>query len=161
MSRRRTTNKNKTKCPLRIRVQRTTAVNANNGGFTLGSLYQRAKQEAVRSFTRSEGSSSTTLSEPDRSYLFSAQSIGHGVVHNASRGPGSVVWSGAIIIPPARPGFTGGFEASGLQVTDTIVLSIDAPSLPSGRQYAPVRESIPIRLTTDPAKSHMGVVRQG
>lgn len=127
------TQKHKQKCPVRIRVQRMTAVDANGAGFTFGSFYQRARHEAIRSFVKSDpgsaptststSTSTSTLTDVNRSYMHSAQSIGHGVVHSVNRGVGSVGWSGAIIIPPAGPGFTGGFEASGLQVVVSATVS--------------------------------------
>ena len=98
------------KCPLRLKVQRLTLVDAQNAGFSFASFYPRSRHEAVRSLVKREEV------VPDRSYMYSAQSIGHGVVHSANRNANSVVWSGAIIIPPTGPDFCGSFEASGVQV---------------------------------------------
>ncbi len=98
------------KCPLRLKVQRMTVVDAGSAGFSFVSFYPRSRHEAVQSLVSREEV------VPERRYMYSTQSIGHGVVHSATRRANSVVWSGAIIIPPTQLGFCGGFEASGLQV---------------------------------------------
>ncbi|KAI0354875.1 hypothetical protein OH77DRAFT_1404433 [Trametes cingulata] len=86
----------------------------------------------------------------ERSHMYSQDWIGQGVVHSVSSSVSSVVWSGAIIIPPSSGagGIGGGFELDGLRVVDSIVLSIEAP--PGSRpQYIPLSETIPLRLTSD------------
>ncbi|RDX42624.1 hypothetical protein OH76DRAFT_1410968 [Lentinus brumalis] len=138
------------KCPLRLKVQRMTVVDAGSAGFSFVSFYPRSRHEAVQSLVSREEV------VPERRYMYSTQSVGHGVVHSATRRANSVVWSGAIIIPPTQLGFCGGFEASGLQVADSIVLSLDPP--PTYRsQYVSLEESVPIRLTSDTAKSQAGI----
>ncbi|KAI0755063.1 hypothetical protein C8Q80DRAFT_408316 [Daedaleopsis nitida] len=155
------------KCPLRLRVQRTIAVDAHGAGFTFATgFYPRAcadAVDAVRNFTRSQGEASASastalLGDEKRGYMFGKHVLGHGDVYNASRGAGCVVWSGAISFPPAAHGggFCGGFEANGVQVADSIVLSLDSPPAAKA-QYAPLEETIPLWLTSDSANSRMGI----
>ncbi|KAI0365703.1 hypothetical protein BV20DRAFT_953703 [Pilatotrama ljubarskyi] len=108
------------RCPLRIKVQRTTIVDSRCAG---------------------------PASQP---HLYSSEWIGQGVVHGVSSTVNSVVWSGAIIMIPgsSAAALGGGFEVDGLRVVDSIVLSIEAPQ-GSRPQYIPLSETIPLRLTSD------------
>ena len=116
------------KCPLKIRALRTTVVDAGSAG--LGFALQESQMhsqssrsgrqiEAVRDlFTRSDvsySSSASGRSRAEKASMHSAQAIGQGTVHSASMQAMSVVWSGAIVIPPYE-GFSGGFEVNGLKV---------------------------------------------
>ncbi|EIW59118.1 uncharacterized protein TRAVEDRAFT_122036 [Trametes versicolor FP-101664 SS1] len=90
----------------------------------------------------------TTVVDTQQSHLYCSEWIGQGVVHNTSRRANTVVWSGAIIIPPRAAGLGGGFEVDGMKVVDSIVLSIEPPS-GSRPQYIPFSENVPLRLTSD------------
>ncbi|KAI1793365.1 hypothetical protein LXA43DRAFT_239743 [Ganoderma leucocontextum] len=157
------------KCPLKIRVHRTTIVDAGSAGLGLAlesptqSQSRSGRQiEAVRDlFTRSDVSHSSSTSgkprwEKDKASMHSSHAIGQGIVHSASKRAKSVVWSGAIVIPPGEEGFSGGFEVNGLKVVDSVVLSIEPPP-PLRSQYLPLNETIPIVLTSDSANSRAGI----
>ena len=130
------------KCPLKIKVQRTTIVDAGSAGlgltmqspFTgLSSTGRGRRIGAVRDmFTRSDVSHSSSTSgksrrsekEMQRASMHSSQAIGQGIVHSASRRPNSIVWSGAIVIPPSADGFNGGFEVNGLKVVVSVLILV-------------------------------------
>ncbi|KAH9847955.1 hypothetical protein C2E23DRAFT_740732 [Lenzites betulinus] len=82
------------------------------------------------------------------SHMHTAHWVGQGVVHRASSSANSVVWSGAVIIPPSAARLGGGFEVDGVKVMDSLVVAIESP--PGARPgYFPFSESIPLRLTSD------------
>ncbi|KAH8085415.1 hypothetical protein BXZ70DRAFT_559721 [Cristinia sonorae] len=69
-----------------------------------------------------------------------------GMIHTCTRGAKSVTWSGTITLPPTVQ--CGGFAASGITVTDTMVLNISQPDAPHTK-YMPFSEVIPMRFTTE------------
>ncbi|EJF63502.1 hypothetical protein BD309DRAFT_862230 [Dichomitus squalens] len=162
------------RCPLKIKVQRTTIVDASSAGlgltmqspsYALGSTGSGRPLDAVRDmFTRSDvshassgsGRSRRSEKEREKASMHSSHAIGQGIVHSASRRSNSIVWSGAIVIPPSAEGFNGGFEINGLKVVDSIDLCIEPP--PSLRShYFPLHETVPLVLTSDTVKSRKGV----
>ncbi|PCH40302.1 hypothetical protein WOLCODRAFT_143021 [Wolfiporia cocos MD-104 SS10] len=105
--------------PLRIHLSRTTGVCASRLGVTHAQ---------------------------DKGQLFSSRSIGRGVIHNTSRGINSLAWSGTITIAPSV--FSGSFKVHGLQVSDSIVITIKPPD--SARShFMSLCETIPVRLTSE------------
>jgi len=74
-----------------------------------------------------------------------------GTIHSASKSSKSVTWSGTIVLPQHVQ--CGGFSASGLDVVDSIVLTIVQPDAPRSR-FLPFSESIPIRLTSETHDCH-------
>ncbi|KAI0077848.1 hypothetical protein K474DRAFT_1749404 [Panus rudis PR-1116 ss-1] len=107
--------------PIRVYVQRRVQVDARTAGMPIAE---------------------------EKSHMLSIRCLAQGEIHNSSRGKKSMTWSGTITIPPTV--CTGGFSASGVKVTDSLVLSISTPEHARSR-YAPVvfSETIPIRLTTE------------
>ncbi|TBU27194.1 hypothetical protein BD311DRAFT_402452 [Dichomitus squalens] len=127
------------RCPLKIKVQRTTIVDASSAGlgltmqspsYALGSTGSGRPLDAVRDmFTRSDvshassgsGRSRRSEKEREKASMHSSHAIGQGIVHSASRRSNSIVWSGAIVIPPSAEGFNGGFEINGLKVVVSVL----------------------------------------
>ena len=112
------------KCPLKIKALRTTIVDAGSAGLGFA-LRESQEQSQSRSgtvrdlFSRSDvsyASFASGRSRAEKASMHSAHAIGQGVVHSANGRAKSVVWSGAIIIPPCEEGFSGGFEINGLKV---------------------------------------------
>ncbi|KAI0917449.1 hypothetical protein AcW1_007355 [Taiwanofungus camphoratus] len=108
--------------PIRVQLQRTTTVNALGAELAASS---------------------------EKGHIFRNKVIGQGIVHNTSRGLRSITWSGTLVVSASVT--NGGFIASGLRVTDNIVVSIKPPD---SSQYMAFREAIPIRLTTEPREEH-------
>ncbi|KAH9936073.1 uncharacterized protein B0H18DRAFT_868008 [Fomitopsis serialis] len=107
-------------CPLRIILQRTTAVDVDRAGVPC--VEGRVGQD------------------------FASKSIGQGAIHNVSRGPRSITWAGTITVNADIA--SGGFVASGLRVSDSIVVSIKPPEVSRSR-WMPLCETIAVRLTTE------------
>ncbi|EPS96556.1 hypothetical protein FOMPIDRAFT_1130241 [Fomitopsis schrenkii] len=107
-------------CPLRMIIQRTTAVDVDRAGVPCveGGVGQD----------------------------FASKNIGQGVIHNVSRGTKSITWAGTITVG-ADIG-SGGFTASGLRVSDSIVVSIKPPEVSRSR-WMPLCELMAVRLTTE------------
>ncbi|KZT64273.1 hypothetical protein DAEQUDRAFT_769836 [Daedalea quercina L-15889] len=107
-------------CPLRIILQRTTTVDVDRAGVPCveGGVGQD----------------------------FASKNTGQAVIHNVSRGPKSITWAGTITANPDIG--SGGFVASGLRVSDSIVVSIKPPEVARGR-WMPMCEMIPVQLTTE------------
>ncbi len=140
------------KCPLKIKVLRTTVVDAGSAGLGLALQESQSHTQSSRSgrqieavrdlFTRSDVSYSSSASGKSRAEtasMHSAQAIGQGIVHSASKRAKSIVWSGAIVIPPCDEGFSGGFEVNGLKVVVSPQFVILAcVVLPPLRQHRPM-----------------------
>ncbi|OSD07310.1 hypothetical protein PYCCODRAFT_1358774 [Trametes coccinea BRFM310] len=107
------------KCPLSLRIQRTTVVDTR-----------------------------PTPEDDGKSHLYHTEWIGEGTVHSVRSNGRSLVWSGAIDIPPEVAAQGGGFEINGLKVVDSIALSVEPPS-GCRRRYIPLNEAIPLQLTSD------------
>lgn len=73
--------------------------------------------------------------------------IGSGFFRHAGDGPTWVSFSGEINIDESVK--VGGFKASGLNVKDVLLLTMTPPDLQKSA-FMDLRQSIPIRLTTDP-----------
>ena len=138
------------RCPVRISVQRTTVVDAGRAGFTFfndssadmhahlqrgrasvgravmglvaaGTCSAAGEPERVVGYSRDIDPNERPPLNVDRSYMYSSQALGCGVVHSASRREPharSLVWSGAIVLPRSKGGEvpSGAFEVSGLRV---------------------------------------------
>ncbi|KAH9841350.1 uncharacterized protein C8Q71DRAFT_794377 [Rhodofomes roseus] len=107
-------------CPLRIVIQRTTAVDVDRTGVPC--VEGQVGQD------------------------FASKCIGQGVIHNVSRGPKSITWAGTITVNADVT--SGGFAAIGLRVSDSIVVSIKPPEVSRSR-WMPLCETIAVRLTTE------------
>ncbi|OBZ71500.1 hypothetical protein A0H81_08641 [Grifola frondosa] len=102
-------------CPIRVQLQRTTTISAR-GATPVDEkdpLYER--EELLQ--TRTLCTQGFELMREARDHMFSAKFIGDGVVYSVSRGPNSVTWSGAVMVPPSNGAMCGGFTVHGLQVT--------------------------------------------
>ncbi|KAI9058261.1 hypothetical protein FKP32DRAFT_1581606 [Trametes sanguinea] len=121
------------KCPLSLRIQRTTMVDTRRAGF---------------SPTRTGPIQGAAPEGDGKSHLYHTEWIGEGTVHSVRSDGRSLVWSGAIVIPPEVASQGGGFEVNGLKVVDSIALTIEPPS-GCRRRYVPLNEAIPLRLTSD------------
>ncbi|KZT12214.1 uncharacterized protein LAESUDRAFT_641317 [Laetiporus sulphureus 93-53] len=80
------------------------------------------------------------------SHIFSSQVIGQGVVHKTSRNARSITWAGAVTLSANVR--NGGFEATGVRVSDGIVVCIKPPD-GSRTPFKAFCETIPVRLTTE------------
>ncbi|THH26818.1 hypothetical protein EUX98_g7366 [Antrodiella citrinella] len=83
--------------------------------------------------------------------LTATKALALGTIHTVFKGSKSVTWSGTIDMSSQVR--CGGFSASGLDVADSIVLTITQPDSPRSR-YMPFSEAIPIRLTTETHDCH-------
>jgi len=81
-----------------------------------------------------------------KSHMLSCKAIGKGIVHSSSRTVNSVTWSGTILISPTIT--DGGFAASGIKVSDLLVLTI-SPSETAYSQYMALCESVPLYLASE------------
>ncbi|KAJ7653481.1 hypothetical protein B0H17DRAFT_1100695 [Mycena rosella] len=72
--------------------------------------------------------------------------IGEGVFKHAGDGPTWISFSGEIEISPVK---VMGFKIAGLNVQDCILFTVTPPDV-SKSPFTNIRETIPVRLTTDP-----------
>lgn len=83
-------------------------------------------------------------------HISASKHIASGAVQTVHRDGNKIVWSGSIMVPDRVK--CGGFVAMGLHVTDYLELKITPPD--SLRQYySELIETVPVRLSTEPAKS--------
>lgn len=100
----------------------------------------------VQRRTKVDALAAGMLAASDKTHMLSEKSIGQGYIHSSTRKFHSMTWSGVILIPSKIT--YGGFAASGIQVSDTVVLNI-SPSDGSHYPYTVFCESVPIRLTSE------------